>query len=337
MALVCHLAPANARGADCVALAPGRALASLDNDLLGGQDQGYTSGVQLVKLSPTYPAGVSGTCVTRMARWFGVPVVARQDAAVPATWNLLYSLNQAIYTPADGSRRDVVGDDRPYAALLLAGLGINRRTGDRLRSLQLQVGLVGPHAYGRQLQSAVHTITGSHRFEGWSNQLHDEPVVMLEHAGFRRFDEGHEARWRGQAVLRHAVAVGNLRTFASGGLEWRWGRELPDDFGDLPLRPSGMNVSPGPSVLPATPDTPAIRIFLGGDVAWVGRDITLDGNSFRDSHAVPRRSFMAYLGYGLAMNQGRWRLVVSRIHASREFDGQPDPPVFGNLSISRDL
>ena len=51
------------------------------------------------------------------------------------------------------NRTDLIADDRPYAAALLLSFGYNARKGDRLRTTQLRLGMVGPSAFGEQVQN----------------------------------------------------------------------------------------------------------------------------------------------------------------------------------------
>ncbi len=67
------------------------------------------------------------------------------------------------------------------------------------------------------------------------------------------------------------------------------------------------------------------------------RDITLDGNTFRNSHSVDKRHVVGTAGYGLAVMRGRWKFALARYHSTREFDGQREAPVFGSFTISRSL
>src|SRR3546814_7467408 len=41
--------------------------------------------------------------------------------------NVVVRVGQGMYTPEDGTRTDLVTDDRPYAGLLYAGVAWNRR------------------------------------------------------------------------------------------------------------------------------------------------------------------------------------------------------------------
>lgn len=308
----------------------------VDNDLFGGQDQGYSNGVQLTLVSPNLVDYTDDPCLPRLARWINRHVSALTPEGFEQQ-NMVVSFAQGIFTPTDYSRRDLIEDDRPYAGALLASLGYNARNGDELRTTQLQFGIVGPSAYGKQVQNEVHKLLGDETFQGWDNQLHDEPVLRLVHERMRRYSAGDEENgpWGWDAISHYGGSVGNLATYANIGAEWRFGRHLPDDFGSTPLRPAGENTAPTRKTRGANQF--GAHLFLTVDARWVLYDITLDGNSFRDSHSVDKRPFVADAGYGMAFMYGRWKFALARYHRTREFEGQKQTPVFGSFTISRSL
>ncbi|MFL0338437.1 lipid A-modifier LpxR family protein, partial [Stenotrophomonas maltophilia] len=138
-----------------------------DNDLFGGrhQDQGYTNGAQLTLVSPNLVDYTDDPCLPRMARWVNQYLEGLHPGRFEQQ-NMIFSIGQGIFTPTDPTRRDLIEDDRPYAGVLLASFGFNARSGDRLQTTQLAVGVVGPWAQGKQVQDAVHNILGDKKFEG---------------------------------------------------------------------------------------------------------------------------------------------------------------------------
>lgn len=308
----------------------------VDNDLFGvsDQDQGYSNGVQLMLVSPDLKDLADDPCLPRMARLVNRHLGAIQPEGGFDEQNMVFTLNHAIYTPEDKARKDLIQDDRPYAAALLVGLGYNARKGNRLQTTQLKLGWLGPSARGEEMQKAVHKIVGDDEFQGWDNQLGDEPLVMLQHERMHRFGWG-TGQWTWDAITHYGGALGNYRTFLNGGAELRFGRHLLEDFGSTPLRPAGENTAPGGAIQAGGP----VRFngFLTTDVRWVGRDITLDGNTWKDSHSVDRRKVVGYAGYGVAIQKGRWKFALARYHSTREFNGQDESPVFGSFTISRAL
>ncbi len=310
----------------------------VDNDLFGGesQDQGYTNGAVITLVSPNLNDYTDDPCLPRLARWIN----RRLERIQPGRYdqqNMVFSLGQSLFTPADYTRSDLILDDRPYAAVLLASFGFNARNQSDLRTTQLQVGVVGPAALGRQVQHAVHKVTGSEEFLGWEHQLRNEPVVRLVHERMRRWpgDASFDADgWAWDAIAHWGGAVGNLSTHANVGMELRFGWKIPDDFGSTPLRPAGENTAPRSA---GRRLGWSAHLFLTSDVRWVLHDITLDGNTFRDSHSVDKRAVVGEVGYGLAVMRGRWKFALARYHGAREFEGQKERPVFGSFTISRML
>ncbi|MEF7613236.1 lipid A deacylase LpxR family protein [Aquincola sp. MAHUQ-54] len=309
----------------------------VDNDLLGGQDEGYTNGAVLTLVSGNL-AGFDDPCLPGVARGLNRALGWLQPGGGDQR-NMSFTLAQAIFTPRDNERRDLITDDRPYAGLLVAGVGYHVRTGDWLESSVLRLGWVGPSARGQDVQRAVHKVTGSKRFRGWSNQLHDEPLFQLQREWARRWPaagEGADGRRRWDAVTHWGASLGTLATQAVVGGQWRYGT-LPDDFGSLPLWAGGDNTAPVRS--------PAVRqdggwsghLFAGADLRWVLRNITLDGNTFRDSHSVDKRALVGELSYGFVIHKGAWKFALARYHRTHEFVGQQRRPVFGSFTISRAL
>ena len=128
-------------------------------------------------------------------------------------------------------------------------------------------------------------------------------------------------------------SFGNLTTYVNAGAEFRFGLNLPDDFGSTPLRPAGENTAP--TRQPQIQYTPGAHLFVAMDTRWVLYDITLGGNAFRSSHSVEKRHGVAGVGYGVVLMRHRWKFALARYHETREFEDQRETPVFGSFTISR--
>jgi len=309
----------------------------VDNDLFGGrqQDEGYSNGALITLVSPNLRDYIDDPCLPALARWANRHLTWLHASDFEQQ-NMIFSIGQALFTPSDYTRADLITEDRPYAGVLLVNFGYNTRIGNDLRSTQLALGIAGPSALGKQTQHAVHRVLGSEQFEGWDNQIHDEPVLMLLHTRLKRVWLRDEERqgWSGDVIGRWGVALGNLTTFFNIGSELRWGWKLPDDFGSSPLNPAGENTAPPRA---ERMDHTRIHLFFSMDARWLLHDISLDGNAFRRSHSVHKRPLLGEIGYGWAIMRGRWKFALARYHRTREFDGQPRTPVFGSFTLSRAL
>lgn len=330
--------PAAAQQAECdkaPSLHPAIVNFRIDNDFLGGQDQGYTSGLMLMLVSPNLADYTDDPCLPGMARALNRYLAWLYPQGFEQQ-NMVFTLGQGLFTPTDAARTDLITDDRPYAGVLRVGLGYNARSGEHLRSTHLRLGLVGPSARGKEVQNAMHHVFGSERFEGWQNQLHDEVVFQVVHERLRRWPElkaNRQSGWGADTIAHWGGSLGTLATYANAGAEWRYGWHLPDDFGSSPLRPAGENTAP--SAYARENGGWTGHVFTTFDARWVLRDISLDGNTFRHSHSVDKRNFVADVGYGFVVQRGAWRVALARYHRTREFEGQRKLPVFGSLTVSR--
>ncbi len=324
-------------GADRLDISPPAVNFRIDNDLLGNgdQDQGYTNGAVITLVSPDLVDYTHDPCLPRLARWLN-GWIDRGGRPSPDQKNMVFSVGQSLYTPTDRTRSDVIEDDRPYAAIVMTRFGYNIRRGNTLRTTQLQIGAVGPIAFGEEVQDAVHDAIGEDKFSGWDHQLRNELLLGLVHERMAKHGGrplgGSGLQW--DAIGHWGASVGNAFTHANVGGELRLGWRLPDDFGSTPVRPAGENTAPGGT---SRPRRLAGHVFLTSDARWVLRDITLDGNTFVSSHRVHRRRAVAEVGYGVVLTHGRWKFALARYFRSREFETQADPPRFGSFTVSRTL
>lgn len=308
----------------------------LDNDALGfdGQDRGYTSGFEFGWMSANLERVHDAGCVPRGLQ----SVHDFLEALHPQDYdqrNFLFTLTQAIYTPSDGETAALMPRDRPYAGVLLLGAGYNARKGERLRTTQLRIGMVGPSARGQEVQDGIHRLIGVKQWQGWRHQLHDEPVLQVVHERLQRYGQRPfwgSRFWSWDLVSHYGGSVGNYLTHANLGAEWRLGRGLPDDFGSDPLRPSGENTAP---VLRPPSGGWEGHFFTSIDVRAVAWNISLDGNTWKDSHSVDKRPLVADLGVGASLSVRGWKVAVAHYWRTREFRGQEAHPMFGSITASR--
>jgi lipid A 3-O-deacylase len=335
------LLPVMAQAAECQAESDIKTRSAItlrvDNDMFGasGQDQGYTNGLQITATSPNLENYKNDPCLPAVAHAINSYLEWLQPAGFEQS-NMVFSLGQSLFTPTNRYTRNLIQDDRPYAGVLLASIGYNARTGNYLRSSHLRFGVVGPAAMGFQVQNAWHKLIGIDRFQGWDNQLHNEPVFQLVHERMYRTGQDHDwetRTWGQDTILHWGGAVGNLASHLNVGAEWRFGWRLPDDFGSTPLRPAGENTAP-PKSFRAQHEWRG-HFFTTFDARVVGNNITLDGNTFKDSHSVKKRRFVADVGYGFVITKGLWKFAIARYHRTREFDTQKDLPVFGSMTVSK--
>ncbi len=326
---------------------PGEGVVSfyLENDLFYRSDRNYTSGIKLSFVSPDmdtfdqYPdcvpdlvQGVEKNVrkVQDLFAWFLNPPGKDGKTVVPFKRNIVTTLGQEIYTPGDPKRRDLIVNDRPYAGWLYLGLAYNERHNDpeKLNSLEVRLGMVGPVALGRPAQNLIHDLRGFDRFQGWDNQLRNEPGVQVILERRYRLEDRSDNK---DATFHFGGSLGNVATYLNAGFEFRLGTGLPDDFGSSPARPSGNNTAP---LSYSSRRKGGAHLFAALDARAVARDIFLDGNTFVHSHSVDKRPFVADVALGAAAFFEGFKLSFARVLRTQEFAGQPSRHSYGSITIS---
>ena len=287
---------------------------TLDNDVISGQDRHYTSGFQIA-----------------------VPMAREHLPAAIGAWSadrdIGIAIGQRIYTPSNITRISPDPADRPYAGwlYLLGDMRIhNGREGDHTDRLLASIGVVGPWSLAHGTQNVIHRVLNQVPPKGWNAQLKNEAALLL---GFER---SWPALWHGDAggaqwdfSPRANVTVGNVMTYAAAGAVARIGKNMPDDL-------AGTHVSLSPAVdsFHSTLRIPGWQAWLGVEARAVARNIFLDGNTVRDSASVARENAGYDLQAGYAMTWRTWRASLAFVRRSKEFKGQPNMDMFGQLNVS---
>ncbi|MEO0816837.1 MAG: lipid A deacylase LpxR family protein [Pseudomonadota bacterium] len=301
---------------------PGVISLTSENDLFGGTDRNYSNGIRIER--------VSGA-----DRVF--PLLRETAELIPGL-NLErvklrqgFALSHAIYTPEDISTPDPDPNDRPYAGWLSVSGTVVASDEDTQDALQLNLGIVGPSAAGKFVQTNWHELINGVEPEGWDSQLKDEPGIELIVQRLQLFD-GPDLPFglKTDYGLHIGGALGNVRTYAAAGGMARIGFDLNADFGPPRIRPalSGAGVF--------RPDQPlGGYLFVGMDARAVARDIFLDGNTFRDSPSVSdRRDFVGDVQAGVALHYKALQVSFTYVHRTEQFVAQDGPQRFGAISIA---
>jgi len=209
------------------------------------------------------------------------------------------SLINQIYTPADLSDPSLIVDDRPYAGWTYFEYAIHKSSRENLRSLYLQVGMVGPASKSEQIQKGIHEVTGSKPPAGWDNQLDNELGVNLTYIQKWRFVPEPLGSFETSFIPFVQANLGNVSTEVTGGISARFGWNIPRDFGVSTIDAGG---DIGILVLDECENMRnsnwSFSFNLTGYGSGVAHDIFLDGNTFTDSHSVDKEYFVGYLGFG---------------------------------------
>ena len=338
------------------------ATARLENDLFADTDQNYTSGVAFTAVSHDIFGKLNLACLPAAVRLHATLISYLDpgfwtDADNPAhAQNVVVKFGQSMFTPRDSTRTDLIPDDRPYAGLLYVGMSWNRRKNqphnntEVLDTREITLGVMGPLALAQPAQDFIHDVIGTERFQGWDNQLGNEPALQM--AMDRKFKDyrGTGAITPGfssDTIRRLGLQLGNIETSATVGIEGRMGWNIPNDFGTYPIRPGAENRPPSASSIHggagdtaslATRPRAGVHVFGTLETKLVLHDFALDGNLFKSSHSVTRIPWVAQAAVGLSAQSPvaghAVRLAVMRVWRSREFEEQGPSHAYGSVALS---
>jgi len=145
----------------------------IENDVIAGNDRDYTSGMKLSWTSRWNPALETESDGQDKKGWVSSTLNMLPFFNKPGDRRALsISIGQSIYTPEDLERSDLILDDRPYAGYTYLGLAVHRTTPKIMDTLELDIGIVGPHSYAEDVQEWAHRLLDSEEPKGWlcSNQ-----------------------------------------------------------------------------------------------------------------------------------------------------------------------
>lgn len=309
-----------------------------ENDLFSNTDEGYTNGFKVSWVSPDLHDYLEDPTLPRWIREINDRLTFFHEARTGLQRNLTFSVGQTLFTPQDLTRGEVIEDDRPYAGWLFASIGYQTRRDNQLDTLEASLGVVGPAALGEATQNLFHELRDIDRFQGWDNQLANEPGLLFLWEHQRKLEyEYHENSRFGFDVIGHAgIALGNVASYINAGAEVRIGWAIPDDFGTAAVRPGGDNSTPDASWDPRSRSGKkwGAHAFLSFDTRLVGRNIFLDGNTFRDSHRVDKKQTVTDAAIGVSLIYGGVKISYAQIFRSKEFAQQDHSNAYGSLAIS---
>lgn len=303
----------------------------IENDKFGGgTDQHYSNGVMVTLVSPDIDEWEDDTRLPHLLTAYGEYAPFVNGGQRRRSVSL--SLGHTIYTPIDVYTEELVEDDRPYAGWLFMSMGLHSKNEKVLDIFETTLGIVGPSALGEQVQNNFHNLIGVRRSDGWKNEIHDEPGLMLTwQRSVRMLTEREEHGWGFDLIPHAGATVGNVMTFANVGGEVRAGWNLPDNFGSSLIGPAA-----GVSAPSADPDHHGLgaHLFAGADGRAVARNIFLDGNTWQSSPSVPKKPFVADLFAGGTVHWDGYSVTYTQAMRTQEFYGQEETQVFGSLMFS---
>jgi hypothetical protein len=257
----------------------------VDNDAIFATDRWYSSGMRLARVT--------------------------HEGPVQLEWGLLHE----IYTPEAKHWRPGV-DDRAPTARLLAYAARHRQCDGFLETLELDLGVRGPAAGGRQILRAVHEIIDAREID-WSRQEPDRLDVQLAAVRSHPLAAFH---------FHYGAVAGNSNAFVHGGIEWCIG-----------AGPALAALSPAMRYA-ATPPPPASvsswAIFAGASVRGVVRNALIRRNYDPLGPELEPRRAVGRAALGLVwIDDDDFSTTLTVATDTREFSAQRTMHRFWSLTL----
>lgn len=276
---------------------------SYDNDYFTSTDKDYTQGYNFELVTPFFRKNPANYL-------FYKPKNAESKYGL--------SIEHIGFTPDNIKSPEIQVGDRPFAAaIMLKSFLISTDTIHKTRLISsLNNGIIGPGAFGKEMQVYIHEKTGNVIPQGWSNQIKNDIVLNYEIS-----HEKQLLRFRNLVTLQsNATArIGTLFTTISVGLN----------------ATLGIVNSPFTSI--KNKNKFQLYLYSQPIVNAIGYDATLQGGLFNDKspYTISNSSisrFTAQHNYGVVLQTRSLYFEYSRTAITREFETSRSSK-FGGIRI----
>lgn len=327
-----------------------------ENDSFAKTDRNYSHGMALIAESHEIKNYFLTDCLPLPLRVHA----SLFDLLLPQSWipqknlqpanSVVVKFGQVVFTPVDPVPRELIINDRPYAGLLYMGMSLHQRHKiaqqniEVLDTREITVGIIGPLSFAKEFQDSAHDLLGDRRFQGWGNQLGNEPAVQL--AVDKKFKDYHDGRqiipgFSFDFIQAVGLRIGNIESSANVGIESRIGWDLPNDFGSFTVRP-GTESRP-PDIEAANGESPrfGFHIFTILDVRYVGYNFSVDGNLFPTSHRVTRQPWVSFGAVGLSfptiVKRRAYNFAIMQVYQTSDFREREAHHAYRSLALSAEF
>jgi lipid A 3-O-deacylase len=237
----------------------------------------------------------------------------KQDTSkiIKKIWSI--SAGQKMYNPYTGKIEFTSQIDRPFAAYLYGGTSLqwHYKNEDFLK-LEVQGGILGPSAKGKESQEFYHKIFGFYKISGWQYQIKDEASVNFI-LNYQKLIQ-RSANLKTDFSLPLEARLGNTFNGAKAGILFR--------TGDLnPFHQSAAANSTVSTYSLKTLSNKEFYFFLKPSLDYVIYDATISGGlfgknkEFKKFEPVP---FVFSQELGVVFSQKRWTSSFKLLFKTKE-------------------
>ena len=262
-----------------------------ENDFFSATDKNYTQGYNLELITPSLEANPLNHLLFKTKN---------------AETKYGLSIEHIGFTPSDFVSPEIQIGDRPFsAAIVLKSFTIATDTDYKARLGQsLSFGLIGPGAFGKEMQVAIHRALGNKIPGGWGNQIKND-LVLNYRLDYEKQIFRHQEFFALNA--QSTLQLGTLFTNVSLGLNTSL----------------GLLNSPFTSIKTKTKFQ--LYAYAQPIITAVGYDATLQGGLFNNKspytiNASQIERLTAQFNYGVVLKTQTLYFEYSRTVITREFE-----------------
>jgi hypothetical protein len=280
----------------------------IENDMWARTDRYYTNGIKFGGGAPFELLQLPATELLKQLAPEGGSSI-----------HLGLFLGQNLYTPRSIAISQPQPLDRPWAAWLYLGGVAQRAKANRLDTVEIDLGLVGPSAMGKEIHAGWHRLIGATQPAGWQHQIPNEPAFMVSWLAKSKHVLGSAQGVDLELIPHGGGSIGTVMTLARAGISVRLGRHMTG-FGPDTIEPGGsMLQNMRRDIEAGRSHGVEWYVFAGLDHRLVAHNIFLDGTVFRDSPSVRHRPHVYDLSAGLSLRVDPVRVSLTRVTRSEEF------------------
>ena len=262
-----------------------------DNDFFASSDENYTQGYNFELVTPYFKKNPANFLFFK-----------------PKNNEFKYglSLEHIGFTPFNIKSEEIQVGDRPFAAaIMLKSFAIATDTISKSRFISsLSIGLIGPGAFGKEMQVGIHKATGNTIPQGWINQIKNDVVLNYE-VSYEKKIAGYKNLFSLQT--NSSLRLGTLFTNASVGFN------------------ATLGIINAPFTSVDNKNKFQLYLYSQPIITVVGYDATLQGGLFntKSTYTIPNNSverFTAQHNYGMVLQTKTMYFEYSRTSITREFE-----------------
>jgi len=293
-----------------------------ENDTFGldsPSDRHYTQGLRLEWAWHTERPFVLGRKLSEMRFYRGLPTKVVESASIAQNMYTPEIITDPVYNP----------DDRPFAAWLYFAyrVFIMSDFNDWQDMYEVNIGVVGPSAFGDEVQSWFHDLIGDEDDPTYVNQIPNSPAVMLTYSrkwsSMATFTE--HATWPTYVLPAVTVRLGNVMTDFGLGMTMLAGFRTPVDFAAGSINPSIAGES----------EKAPFRLYANAciDGRVVFYNAFLDGTAWRESASIERNWLVADFKIGITTSWRWFRFSFNQVWRTPEMEIKNNFQNYGAIQL----